>query len=175
MSYRLLKKQRLISTQTANNSASIIITGLTSAYHHYRIEGMGVTAITAGSNLRALVSVDSGANWITTANSYQNGYFWSGSTSGSARAYATAAYAEILLAVDDGEDSHCFVDLYKFGQAYSPEGTVDSAIYANTGEIFVNTRVFSNSSVTAANAIKFEMSSGNIATGTFSLYVEETI
>lgn len=161
----------LISTQTASNSASITFTGLPTTYDHYILRYTNVVPATNGVSFYAQVGESTGPTWMTS------GYHWSGyatSEGGGAGVHASASDSgwnltgngTIANTANKGTSGVATFHSLSSSSQYKSY-TSDYFEFGGTG---MNMR---GNYVTDANQVtglKFYMSSGNISTGTFSLY-----
>lgn len=160
----------LLDTQTASNSAALnFITGINATYHQYLFVISGLVAASA-VDLNAQVSSDTGANWKTSGYSLiitqmlGNGtLIASGNTSTTILNLSGATFANALYPLT-GElrltaPTVSTVNPITWWTAYH-NGT-HAAMWQGTGMSAPNTTI---------NAVRFLMSSGNIASGTIKLY-----
>ena len=172
----------LLSTQTASASASVNFdnTLLTSDYRTYEVRFMNVVGATDSVSLEMQFSDDNGSNFDSNhTNNMAAGYAGSGGSALSNDATNDSVGADYArLGKDqsfDAEDSMggtvtiqnpsstSFITTY---QAWSSHITFNAAnVYAYSIQIGGYW-----DSVAAVNYIRFRMSSGNIATGTFQLW-----
>ena len=172
----------LLSTQTASTSASVNFdnTLITSDYRTYEVRFMNVVGVTDGVSLEMQFSDDNGSNFDSNhTNNMAAGYAGSGGSALSNDATNDSVGADYArLGKDqsfDAEDSMggtvtiqnpsstSFITTY---QAWSSHITFNAAnVYAYSIQIGGYW-----DSVAAVNYIRFRMSSGDIATGTFQLW-----
>ena len=172
----------LLSTQTASTSASVNFdnTLLTSDYRTYEVRFMNVVGATDGMSLEMQFSDDNGSNFDSNhTNNMAAGYAGGGGSALSNDATNDSVGADYArLGKDqsfDPEDSMggtviiqnpsstSFITTY---QAWSSHITFNAAnVYAYSIQIggYLD-------SLAAVNYIRFRMSSGNLATGTFQLW-----
>jgi hypothetical protein len=173
-------KLKLISSQTASNSASIsFTTGLNSTYKVYKFVFSSIHPRTDGSTLRFNMSTDGGSNYNVTK------------TTTSFFAYHDEADANTSLGYSDGTDlaqSTGDQDLFFFIGSNSDESGSGSMTLFNpasttyvkhftfVGNDYYNADFSINrfhagygNTTSAVNAVRFQMSSGNFD-GTIYLY-----
>jgi len=172
-------KLKLISSQTASNSASISFTsGLTSTYKAYKFVFSNIHARTDSADLTFNLSTDSGSNYNVTKTTtffraihdegdttavlgYDTGYDLAQSTSyqpimqyiGNVSDESASGYLHLFNPSSTVYVKHFIATTNKTGSTYN--GTNYIAGYGNT--------------TSAINAIRFQMSSGNFD-GTIYLY-----
>lgn len=164
----------LLEQQTASNSATLDFAAcITSTYDDYLIRLISVLPATAGANLNVRVSTDGGSTYDTSTNYY--GAFLYGPNTGSSGTVQTntATSFPIFVSVDNtasrggvaGE-----MGLFNPLDTSVPTTATFRVYAAQAAAVFVGSGMglwFSN---TAVNAIRFLMSSGNIASGIIRFY-----
>lgn len=159
-----------ISTATASSSASLEFTGLSSAYTTYCCVLNNVLPATDAVDMHLTVS-DSGG-YETTGYFYHRQNSRASSTNGTAGA-ANAAQWVLLndLSNGAGEYSSGLVYLYNIGTTARPQATTELTEISATGnEVRITHGGCIQTSASTVIAIKFAMSSGNIASGTITLF-----
>jgi hypothetical protein len=161
----------LLSTQTASSSSAITFTNIPSGYDHYILRITGVVPATGGTTLNMVFSTNNGSSYASTGyyntmtilennGTTSNQTVVGGSafvmTGGVATSYF-GAYGTITLMLNQTFAAG-FVSQLGFSDN---SDLARPAILSGSGEL---------STVTGVNAIKLLMSSGNITSGTFSLY-----
>jgi len=171
----------LLSTQTASSSASISFTsGIDSTYDSYIFKFIDIHPATDAAHFQFNFSIDSGSNYNVTKTSsffeayqnesgsasslnYQNGYDLAQSTSYQTIAYSSGGSADesssgYLQIFNPSSDTFVKHYISRFSVYNSGDYMVDnySAGYANT--------------TSAIDAIRFQMSSGNIDDGIIKMY-----
>lgn len=166
----------LLQTQTASSSASVAFTSIPSGYDKYYVEYTNVSLATAGANLGTDFSTDNGSNYIT--GSYNYGYSLTrsnGTASNSGTSSATHFYSGVD-GVNSGAAIGGRIDFSNLTSATGYKTVTSRAAYINQAAgLTVNESVGGLETTTtgaAVNAIRFIASSGNIASGTFSLYAK---
>lgn len=157
----------LISSQTASNVASISWTGL-STYTNYLLIWRGVWPITSTATMQLLVSADSGSNYQTTG--YLSGLNYSPyNLTTLTNLNSTAAYV-LTGPLNSGVSTggNVWIHSINTGDITMINGTCSWA------DTTLATRAFGtiggSQGTTGVNAIKVQMSSGNINIGVFDLY-----
>ena len=172
---------KLISSQTASNSASIsFTTGINSTYKEYQFWFINMNPASSGQNVQFNMSTDGGSNYNVTKTSTA---FW---------AYHNEAGTDTLLGYDTNRDlaqstgfqslsaglsndadSNCSGTLTIFNPAsttyvkhfIATSNTTDSGTYS------INMFFAGYGNTTSAvNAIRFQMATGNIDDGTILMY-----
>jgi hypothetical protein len=172
----------LISSQTASNSASISFTsGLTSTYKAYKFVFVNIRPATNNVDFQFNGSTDSGSNYNVTKTTTQfNSYHDEGGTEG-ALVYNTGydlaqstAYQNITNDISNSADMNTCATMILF----NPASTVYVKHFiATTNNNYNASNFFQNdylagyfNTTSAVNAVRFQMSSGNIADGKIYLY-----
>ena len=162
-----------LSSQTASNSASIDFTGLSSTYLAYVVCGVNIVPGSHNTYLVARYGTGSTPTYVASAGTYYvDGCDASGSKFGrnGSDSYAWLTYT-VGLGVNTGQACN-----FKFTM-FNPSGTsvYKTAVYEDSYYSYVPSlscaRAMAGFSTTSAiTALRFMMSSGNIASGTFHLY-----
>jgi hypothetical protein len=177
----------LISSQTANNSASLSFTsGLTSTYKAYKFVFVNINPSTTNTAFQFNLSTDSGSNYnVTKTTSMFNALHNEGDVAASL-GYDTAndlaqstSFQTLARFVGNTSDDNTSGTLSLF----NPSSTTYvkhfistcSDVYINTADsdspYMFNTFIAGYGNTTSAvNAIRFQMSSGNIDAGTIYMY-----
>ncbi len=156
----------LISTQTASNSATVSFTsGITSTYANYLLVFNGVIPVTNGTDLRMVVSTNGGSSYLNSG--YLSGYNFvaynsAAWTNGNASTYFYLLVTQANTA-GAGGSGHVFLYDVSTGNTLKING-------ASTRSDSLYGLLQGNQSSNTFNAIQLAMSSGNISSGTFSLY-----
>ena len=174
----------LLSTQTASNSASLsFTTGINSTYKEYQFWFYDINPQTDGVRFEFNLSTDSGSNYNVTKTST---FF---------RAYNYENAADAGIGYGTGEDlaqSTGYQTLLESGLAnfadsslagsltlFNPASTTyvkhfianNSSMKSAEGGLNMNSFIAGYGNTTSAiNAIRFQMSSGNIVAGTILMY-----
>ncbi len=173
MAYNFPITDSKISTQTASNSASLSFTsGITSNFTMYLVKVRKLVPATTNTSLLLTFSVDGGANYLS-AN-----YLWGNLTytTGTRRTYNRSASDSSInltstISSTSTRDLNADIVLYDLSSStYCAKCTCSSVCYNNGSNCQGVVGGGMNSGTTAVNAIKFAMSSGNITSGTITLY-----
>jgi hypothetical protein len=163
----------LISAQAASNSSTIDFTGLSSTYDTYLVDIVDLAPDTDSTDLWVRLSED-GSTYQADAGDYEHSRFNISGTPGTAENGSTSD-AKIVIGTAIGTGT---------GETYNGSFTLKnpagskykslngSAAYISSSPIH-QTMIFGGTykgSTSAVTAIRFLMSSGNIASGTFRLY-----
>ena len=171
----------LISTQTASSSATIAWTGL-SGYNHYMLIIDGLMPA-SNSYLQLQFGTGSGPTYVTSGYYYvQNNIYSNNSGVGTALNAADSGSSTQINIGGGNSTGNQLQSTYTFFNAtytiYSMTNSKDTFIggtnsYRNNGGVTTFASTISgqlNSNTDAKTAIKLFLTSGNITSGTFSLY-----
>lgn len=165
----------VLNSQTAASSSQISFGSsyITSTYNHYRVEIKMAKPATDNVDLEMQFSSDNGSTWKTS------GYGWTVQARGTAGDVSEAdpSDSEIQLnaeGMDNGTYSYSMftVDIYSPASSSLPTLAKWQGGYIGNSAV-AETVVHGHGNyhtATTLNAVRFVMSSGNIATGTFTLY-----
>lgn len=169
-----------IKTQTAANVSSVdFVNGsggvvLDSTYRAYVIVITSLVPATDNTNLLLRTSSNAGSSYDSGASDYKYALGGADSTTGTYQGAVSNGTTSILSALDvgnsAGEQSNAVIYLYNpAGTKYFVVGIKSETINASGN---LNSFTGSGTRLTAADvdAIRFLMSSGNISSGTFTLY-----
>ena len=160
----------LIQSQTASTSASLVFsTGITTTYNVFAVTFKDVLPVTDAVSFFMDWSTDGGSTYLNS--NYQTGVSvnnWNSAAMFNATSATTNLISNTIVNNTRGLSGTIY--LYELPSAAAPfyHGTT----YYNT-TLFgpINTTCYGlNTASTGINAIKFSFSSGNIASGTISLY-----
>jgi len=172
---------KLISTQTANNSASLsFTTGIDSTYKEYQFWFIDIHARTDGQDLTFQGSTDGGSNYgINITSSYFGARHNETGTDG-ALGYNTGfdlaqstSFQPILRDLGQGADENGAGYMSLFNPAsttYVKHFISRSNKYQSDNASYDTYNAGYGNTTSAVNAIRFQFSSGNIADGTIYLY-----
>jgi hypothetical protein len=175
-------KMTLISSQTASGSASIEFTsGIDSTYPIYKFEFINIHPQTDSVDLQFNLSTDGGSNYnVTKTTTFFRAYHnESGSTSnlryetGSDLAQGTGFQGLNNSEIGNDNDQSCVGTLHLFNPSST---TFVKHFIATTNTYHYEDYSFNSfiagygNTTSAVDAIKFQMSSGNIDSGTIKLY-----
>lgn len=162
----------LISTQTASASATIDFTGLSTSYKAYAIVLNNVVNATATQNLYFRTSTDNGSTFTASAGAYSYANDYASSASGGSPNGSGSATQVQLTRAAQLNSSHLAGIIYLYAPADS--GVYTSLTYnlhfQSGSEMYYSSGTGLRVVKEANNAIRFLYASGNITSGTFSLY-----
>jgi len=162
----------LIATKTASNSASIAFTtGITSTYNNYLLVLSSVLTATNSTTLLVQISTNGGSSYLSSG--YSSGVNSSAANSATlANGYSTSGLLIVPSAANgSGAQTSCnaWLNALTSGSGYP---YVITNCFGNNGSGY--TMGFGggsyNTGSTTVNAIQIIAGSGNISSGTFSLY-----
>lgn len=161
----------LLATLNASSSASLVFSGFDSSkYAGYEFVFEDVTPGTNAVGLQALFSTDGGSSWLSAGYAY-SGY---GCDNGTAGGFGQNSASQIGLTrsnVQNGNGGMSgFGILGVAAGAYCTKWTSQLTLLNNASNYDTEFTGASNSGTTIVNAIKFQMSSGVIASGTIRVY-----
>ena len=175
--------QVLISTQTADDSASLSFTsGIDSTYKEYVFEFINMNPATNSTNFTFQCSTDGGSNYNTTVTSTAFWAYHDENDTDALLGYNTSidqsqatAYQPLASGVGSGADEATAGELHLFNPSsttyvknwYSTQNTTSGD--TPTYDYFVKTAGYFNTT-SAINAIRFQFASGNINAGTIKMY-----
>jgi hypothetical protein len=170
----------LLSTQTASSSATIsFTTGLDSTYDEYIFKFINVKAGTGGEDFQFNMSTDSGSNYNVTKTTTAFRTTHNESDSTTSLEYRTdmdlaqsTAFQTLANGVGSGADECVSGTLTIFNPSSTTYVKHFIGVTNTLGSDFslgLHTAGYGNTT-SAVNAIRFKMSSGNIADGIFKLY-----
>lgn len=177
MAYDIPTRIPKIQTQTASSSASLSFTTGFGNFSTYLIKIRKVVAATNAVQLYMTWSTDGGSTYLSTNYLHSNYQF----TSSGGRNYAASAgsAAQIPITNSNGNlssvstrDINADIVLYNLAGTRCPTCTLHAALYNSSGTPVADCIIGGgmNTTTSAINGIKFAMSSGNIASGTITLY-----
>jgi len=171
---------KLISTQTASNSASIsFTTGIDSTYKEYQFYFIDIHPATDGAIFQFNLSTDNGSNYnVTKTTTFFYGYHEEGDTD-AGLAYRTARdlaqstlFQPLVNDIGNGADESASGSLVLF----NPSSTTYVKHFISTFQEYNVSNYSTNNYIagygnttSAVNAIRFQMSTGNMD-GTILMY-----
>ena len=171
----------LISSQTASNSASIsFTTGIDSTYKEYQFYFINIRPATDATHFRFNLSTDSGSNYNVTKTTTHFNAFHAEADNDTSLAYETGwdlaqSTSDQVLCWETGRGADECVGGSM--QLFNPSSTTYVKHFiANINQYYsanysINHYVAGYGNTTSAiNAIRFQMSSGNIADGTIAMF-----
>jgi len=159
----------IISSAEASSSANLTFnSGIDSTYDHYVFVGEGIRPATNNVNFYALTSTDGGATWNS---SYAQAMQWINSSGTSGVTTGTNTVLQFNQnSIKSGQDFNFRLDAYNpAGATYNKKFFLQSHFYDGTNIDHVQGSQI-DFATTDIDAIKFYMSSGNIAAGMITLY-----
>jgi hypothetical protein len=167
-----------LATAVASNSATIDFTGLSSSYNAYKVVLSNVAPATNSVNLYLRTSTNNGSSYDAGASDYYWGVFTvtapNGGTGGTGPGAGTAA-AQMRLnfsALGNGANKATGGIVYIYRPSAAAYCQVNWMLNSYTDGLFLDQQYGGGVRLAAADvdAIRFLMSSGNIAAGQFDLY-----
>jgi hypothetical protein len=176
-------KMTLISEQTASGSASISFTsGIDSTYPIYKFEFINIHPATDAAEFQFNMSIDSGSNYnVTKTTTWFNALHLEDDSDANLEYNASfdlaqsTAFQSITRDSGNGSDENSSGELF----IYSPSSTTFVKHFMSTTNDYVHfndggsREVFCagyGNTTSAVDAIRFQMSSGNIDAGTIKMY-----
>lgn len=166
----------LISTAAASNSASIEFTGLDNTYTNYIVEILNMRCQTNDTQLRLILGTGAGPTYQTSGYTYAihvYSHISDGVGGGSSQAFLGLAYPGGTAGQSNSGTAAYSGTIRVYDPSDSAEATRVNGV-GNYNRADGNPSGFSIGghwpTTTAITALKFEMSSGNMVSGTFKLY-----
>lgn len=165
----------LLEEHTASGSASLDFAScISSDYDEYLIEIDGIAPATDNVALQMLASQDGGATWDTTAGHYKWGNVGlKVGTGADVQQSASDAAFNIMVALGNAASRSVSASI----RLYNPLSTSLQKLYSGTlisiitdGNLYLYTIGGAYTQTAAINALRFLMSTGNIASGTIRVY-----
>jgi hypothetical protein len=171
----------LISSQTASASASIsFTTGLTSTYKAYKFVFVNIHPATDGATFQFNMSTDAGSNYnVTKTTTFFRAYHDEGDADANIQYRSTEDLSQStgfqnilsLLGTDNDQSGSGYLTLFNPSSTTYVKHFISSGDVNNDGDYQLNLFVAGYGNTTSAvNAVRFQMSSGNIDAGTIYLY-----
>ncbi len=142
---------------------------ITSTYPVYYVKVRNLLP-QSNSNLLLLFSTNNGSTYLAT------NYQWSSYIANESALNTSNSNSDTSLPIIVGTSTsatraiNCEIYCFGFAQSLRPSITIDSVGYPNSNHLELVNFSGSNSGTTAINAIQFKMASGNIVSGSISLY-----
>jgi hypothetical protein len=162
-----------LETIVASNDSSLdFTTGFDgSKYLCYRLFVSGLIPATDNVSLKMLLSSDGGSTWLTTSTDMQRGHFY-----GTATSLSTTTNTDVRITNNVGNASDKETGIFGTIDIYNFEAAVYTSILGNVGyrsggdnqTIFLTNNTHKTN--TAMNAFQLSMVSGNITSGTATLF-----
>lgn len=156
------------ATQTASNSATIDFTsGIDTTYDTYLVVCSNVVPASA-TGFFARFSVDGGSNYLST--NYQSGSIFH--TYNSATVFNDNSTSGIQLSGGQVTTSTVGISVWVwfYGLATSNQPKVYAIGYWNNGGPVSGRYITKNTTTSGVNALRFAMNTGNISSGSFTLF-----
>lgn len=162
----------LLSSQTASNTASIsFVSFITSTYNNYLFLFSNVVPITNAAFLSMQLSTNNGSTYISTNYlSGNNRIAYNASTLANLTSTTTIRATYQLSSTSSDGNGNAYFFLYNFTNGQIPVINGVQSGYSNIDSTLGYNAVVSQNTATNINAFQVAMSSGNISTGTFSLF-----
>jgi hypothetical protein len=172
---------KLISTQTASNSASIsFTTGIDSTYKEYQFWFINIHPATDDVQFEFNMSTDAGSNYnVTKTTTYFESYHNEADTA-TGLGYQTAkdlaqstSFQRLFHSTGNGNDENGSGTLTLFNPASTTyvKHFIMSGMHNASYDYALNDTIAGYGNTTSAvNAVQFKMSSGNIDAGTILMY-----
>jgi hypothetical protein len=172
----------LLSTQTASASATIsFTTGLDSTYDEYIFKFINIHPATDAAEFQFNMSTDAGSNYnVTKTTTFFNSRHSEDDTSEAGLSYFSAndlaqstAFQDIYVNAGNGNDENVSGELTLFNPAsttYVKHFIARLQGYHNADSSFEYYIAGYGNTTSAVNAVRFQMSSGNIDDGIIKLY-----
>lgn len=167
----------LIQTQVASSSANIVFTStyLTSTYNNFLLVFSNVIPATVGALLELVVSTNNGSTYVSTGYQSARNSFYSNAT-GVGSFSTTGTF--FFLSGPQGTfawDSFALgssgsINLYSFTNGAAPVINGLTTYNDSVSEVSAVALIMGTVATTSINNIKIQCSTGNIASGIFSLY-----
>lgn len=161
-----------LSKQTASNSSLIAFTSfVNAAYTSYFIRITNMLPVTDNTILQMFFSTDNGATYLAANYKWTQGFNTTVPNAG-ANGSSSASQFQIQNAIDNAVPSNFLITLFNINHASIPPFYLSEGVIIDNGGTNLSALRGGGGFSTAnqVNAIKFQMSSGNISSGTFTLY-----
>lgn len=171
MAYNVPVILKLLNTQTASSSGSLAFTStISSTYSSYYIAIRNLLPATNATSLYLTFSTDNGSSYLST--NYRYMYENITSNANAITGSGSAAQGIITATLSSTSSRTLNGDFYLINAdvAKCPDFRGICCHYDSAGFFNLVQCETSNSGTTAVNAIKFAMASGNIASGTITMY-----
>jgi len=173
MAFNSPRRLCIISTQTASASASLSFTSkISSNFTTYYVKVRNLIAATNVTNLLLTFSTDNGSNYLST--NYKYAFRTVNSSAGTSTTSSDSASSIIVCDTCSSTSTRPInVDIMFYNlndSTYCCKCVNHAAFYNSSASAVVQVGGGMNTGTTAVNAIKFAMSSGNITSGTITLY-----
>jgi hypothetical protein len=165
----------LISSATASSDATIDFTGLSSSHKIYRVVLTDIVPASDGFSLNVRTSTDGGSTFDAGASDYAYYYQYHGLTVADdtlvgRNTGTTNMFIANSLGTSANESLSGYFDIYMPSEATYTKCAYQVVMGLSTGDQYLFFGSNIRLSAADVDAIRFLMSSGNIASGTFTLY-----
>ncbi len=173
MAYNQPEEFLLLSTQTASSSASLSFTSLiTSQYPVYYIKVRNLLPVSNNVALQVLFSTNNGSTYLNSNYGWVNWIMYSAGTFLGGSGNLSASLIQIGDSLSNVSTRPFNGNYYFYNLATTNVVTMKGRAvkydqFGNLGEATIGGL---NTGTTAVNAIQFSLTSGNIASGTISIY-----
>ena len=161
----------LITSSAASASASIAFTGLSSTYDLYMVEIYNAIPSTNSVALQCQTSADNGSSYATAGGSYVGTILYVANASVTSSAMVGSSIeisASLISNTREGYSGIVYITTPSASTRCNIRAQGQATDQSNWQYIF-SAAAFRNTAA-AVNAVRFQMSSGNITSGTFRLY-----
>lgn len=155
-----------LSTQTASSSASIAFTQFSATYTTYLLVWGNHQPATNAASLYMQVSANGGSSYLSTG--YQNGTTFVAYNSATWSNVNSTTYGTLSAGCDNNQVGSGYAWINNIGTSSNFNCNATSQTVSSS--VTYNCQCTTFNSSTSVNAIQIYESSGNIATGTFTLY-----
>jgi hypothetical protein len=143
---------------------------MTTAFQTYKVELQNIIPVTTTVKLQLLVSTDNGSTWVATNYRWANNNIDSAATNASSGSTSDSSW-QIASAIPNSASGSLSGELILYDMengTFVPKFSSSTVYGVTPTSGWMSGGV--QTSVTAITAIRFQMSSGNISSGTFVLY-----
>lgn len=171
MSFNSPEEFIFLSTQTASASGSLSFTSLiTSTYPVYYVKIRNLLPATNATTLNLTFSTNNGSSYLASNYQYSKYSIYEAGTVTGSNNSTTAI--QLVTSCSNTSARTINGEIYFYGLAQSVVATclLEATAEDSNAHIVTTIAIGANTGTTAINAIKFAMSSGNITSGTISLY-----
>lgn len=166
----------MLSSQTASSSANISFTGLSNTYAAYKVVIAALTPATNGTNLQLLVSSNNGSSYDNAAGNYRYAAFLLNDTGAASTGIVNSASATNIQ-IGNTWSNTAFANNLEVTLVNPATSLLNQSILffgkyndSTSSSAMVLTGMGQRIATQVNNAIRFQMSSGNIASGVLKLY-----
>lgn len=161
----------LLATATASSSTSVdFASSIDSTYDEYIIAGINVVPASDGVSIRFKTSSNAGSSYDNGASDYDWKYTSNSGTGGVAGDNDVIISGGSNIGNDTGEAANFVMRLYKPSGTKYTQFTWECVHVSSAGAVYTLFGGGARLSAADVDAVRFSMSSGNIASGDFKLY-----